>query len=69
MSLGKIAFRRFGKSVLVDTLESYFLGKKELFEGLKIMQLETKVKMIAKCLASLQDCYSRKRGPFSHMKS
>lgn len=33
--------RRFGKSVLVDTLEAYFLGKKELFEGLKIMQLET----------------------------
>ena len=33
--------RRFGKSVLVDTLEVYFLGKKELFEGLKIMQLET----------------------------
>ena len=33
--------RRFGKSVLVDTLESYFLGKKELFEGLKIMQMET----------------------------
>ena len=32
--------RRFGKSVLVDTLESYFLGKKELFEGLKIMQME-----------------------------
>ena len=24
--------RRFGKSVLVDTLEAYFLGKKELFE-------------------------------------
>ena len=33
--------RRFGKSVLVDTLESYFMGKKELFEGLNIMQLET----------------------------
>ena len=33
--------RRFGKSVLVDTLEAYFMGKKELFEGLKIMQLET----------------------------
>ncbi len=33
--------RRFGKSILVDTLEAYFLGKKELFEGLKIMQLET----------------------------
>ena len=33
--------RCFGKSVLVDTLEAYFLGKKELFEGLKIMDLET----------------------------
>ena len=33
--------RRFGKSVLVDTLEAYFIGKKELFEGLKIMQMET----------------------------
>ena len=33
--------RRFGKSVLVDTLEAYFMGKKELFEGLKIMKLET----------------------------
>ena len=33
--------RRFGKSILVDTLEAYFLCKKELFEGLKIMQLET----------------------------
>ena len=33
--------RRFAKSVLVDTLEAYFLGKKELFEGLKIMQMET----------------------------
>ena len=33
--------RRFGKSVLVDTLEAYFMGKKELFEGLKIMLMET----------------------------
>ena len=32
--------RRIGKSVLVDTLEAYFTGKKELFEGLKIMQME-----------------------------
>ncbi len=32
--------RRFGKSVLVDTLQAYFDGKKELFEGLKIMELE-----------------------------
>lgn len=33
--------RRFGKSVLVDTLQWYFEGKKELFEGLRIMDLET----------------------------
>ena len=32
--------RRFGKSALVDTLESYLEGRKDLFEGLKIMQLE-----------------------------
>ena len=33
--------RRFGKSILVDTLQCYLEGKKELFEGLKIMDLET----------------------------
>ena len=33
--------RRFGKSVLVDTLQAYFEGQKSLFEGLKIMTLET----------------------------
>ncbi len=32
--------RRFGKSLLVDTLQAYFEGRRELFEGLKIMQLE-----------------------------
>lgn len=32
--------RRFGKSLLTTTLESYFRGEKELFEGLKIMQFE-----------------------------
>ena len=32
--------RRFGKSVLVDTLQMYLEGRKELFEGLKIMDLE-----------------------------
>ncbi len=32
--------RRFGKSILVDTLQMYFEGRKDLFEGLKIMQLE-----------------------------
>ena len=28
--------RRFGKSLLISTLEAYFKGKKELFKGLKI---------------------------------
>lgn len=32
--------RRFGKSLLSSTLESFFRGEKELFEGLKVMQLE-----------------------------
>ena len=33
--------RRFGKSLLMSTLEAYFLGKKELFSGLAIESLET----------------------------
>ena len=32
--------RRFGKSLLVSTLEAYFLGKKELFKGLAMESLE-----------------------------
>ena len=32
--------RRFGKSLLVSTIQSYFEGKKELFQGLAIEQLE-----------------------------
>ncbi|MBO4328769.1 MAG: AAA family ATPase [Bacteroidales bacterium] len=32
--------RRFGKSLLLSTLKAYFQGKKELFEGLAIAQLE-----------------------------
>ena len=32
--------RRFGKSLLVSTLEAYFQGRKDLFEGLAIEQLE-----------------------------
>ena len=42
---GKIYFlsrpRRFGKSLLVSTLEAYFLGRKDLFKGLAIDELET----------------------------
>ena len=32
--------RRFGKSLLISTLEAYFLGKKELFRGLAMEKLE-----------------------------
>ena len=32
--------RRFGKSLLCNTFKAYFQGKKELFEGLKVMELE-----------------------------
>ena len=32
--------RRFGKSLLVSTLEAYFRGRKELFKGLAIDVLE-----------------------------
>ncbi len=32
--------RRFGKSLLVSTLQSYFEGKKELFQGLAIEKME-----------------------------
>lgn len=33
--------RCFGKSLLISTLQAYFEGRKELFKGLKIEQLET----------------------------
>ena len=36
--------RRFGKSLLVSTFRSYFEGKKELFKGLALDQLETEWK-------------------------
>lgn len=36
--------RRFGKSLLVDTLRCYFEGRKELFEGLYIYNKETEWK-------------------------
>jgi hypothetical protein len=42
-SVGKPYFlgrpRRFGKSLFLSTLKAYFLGKKELFEGLAIAEL------------------------------
>ncbi|MDD6824743.1 MAG: AAA family ATPase, partial [Oscillospiraceae bacterium] len=45
LAQGHICFlsrpRRFGKSLLISTLEAFFLGKKELFKGLKIEKLES----------------------------
>ncbi len=44
VTTGKIYFlsrpRRFGKSLLLSTLENYFLGRKDLFRGLAIDSLE-----------------------------
>ena len=44
LTQGKIYFlsrpRRFGKSLLVSTIENFYLGRKELFKGLKIDALE-----------------------------
>jgi len=44
VSRGKIYFfsrpRRFGKSLMLSTLEAYYEGRKELFEGLAIAGLE-----------------------------
>ena len=34
--------RRFGKSLFLSTLECYFNARKDLFEGLKVMELEQK---------------------------
>lgn len=43
-SCGKYFFlgrpRRFGKSLLVSTMQSYFEGRKDLFKGLAIERLE-----------------------------
>lgn len=47
-NLGKPYFlsrpRRFGKSLLLSTFEAYFSGRKDLFEGLAIEQMETEWK-------------------------
>ena len=51
--------RRFGKSLLCNTLIAYFNGQKELFEGLKVMNLEqqwTKYPVLHFILSGLKDC-------------
>ena len=39
--------RRFGKSLLLSTMQAYFLGKKELFKGLAIEKLEKETRFYA----------------------
>ena len=51
--------RRFGKSLLCNTFKAYFKGQKELFEGLKVMELETQWKkypVLHFILSGLKDC-------------
>lgn len=69
ISEGKYYFlsrpRRFGKSLLLSTIEAYFQGRKELFEGLAIMDKETEwaeypvlhFDLNAKPFGKLQDLY------------
>ena len=69
VSEGKCYFlsrpRRFGKSLLMSTIEAYFKGKKHLFEGLAMTELETEWKehpvlhldLNAKPYTKLQDLY------------
>lgn len=69
VSEGKCYFlsrpRRFGKSLLMSTIEAYFKGKKHLFDGLAMAELETEWKeypvlhldLNAKPYTKLQDLY------------
>ncbi|MCQ2257369.1 MAG: ATP-binding protein [Bacteroidaceae bacterium] len=51
--------RRFGKSLLCNTFKAYFKGQKELFDGLKVMELEKMWKthpVLHFTLSGLKDC-------------
>ena len=51
VTMGKYYFldrpRRFGKSLLISTMEAYFLGKCELFKGLTREEQEQAMKCVA----------------------
>lgn len=81
-STGKYYFlsrpRRFGKSLLVSTMEAYFKGRKELFEGLAIAELEKdwieypvlRIDLSGKSYNSLDDLQARLNqllSPFEEM--
>ena len=48
--------RRFGKSLLISTLEAYFNAQKEYFEGLRMMDLETEWKQYEVLRFDLSGC-------------
>ena len=55
--------RKFGKSLLISTLQSYFEGRKELFKGLAIEQLEKEWKehpVLRFDMSQGRDCSSAK---------
>ena len=54
--------RRFGKSLLISTLDSYFRGKRELFEGLKIADLETEWRTYPVIRIDLAGVFYREEG-------
>jgi hypothetical protein len=45
--------RRFGKSLLLSTMEAYFRGRKELFDGLAIASLEKDWRSTRCCIWTL----------------
>ena len=50
--------RRFGKSLLISTLQAYFEGKKDLFKGCKIENLETQWEQYPVVTLSFASCKS-----------
>ena len=52
--------RRFGKSLLISTLQAYFEGRKELFKGLAIEKLETEWEQYPVVVLSFASCKSDK---------
>ena len=55
--------RRFGKSLLTTTLKSYFEGRRDLFEGLKIMPLEQEWKQYPVIHLDMSTCKGQDSAP------
>ena len=47
--------RRFGKTMLSFTLRSFFEGRRDLFEGLKVMEMEKEWKNIKRLFLSVKN--------------